>query len=72
MASTDKLNASNLKETLWDTLKQVKTGKMDAGQADSIATQGREILRTVKTQLQVAAQSKRPVPTEVIQFSENT
>lgn len=40
------------------------------GQGDAIAAQAREILRTVKVQLQVAAQSKRNIPTEIIDFSE--
>lgn len=67
----DKLTAVNLKNVLWDTLNQVKEGKMDAGAADSIATQGREIVRTINLQLQVAKQSKRQIPTEIIEFSEN-
>lgn len=40
-------------------------------QGDAIAAQAREILRTVKVQLQIAAQTKRLVPTEVIKFSES-
>lgn len=66
-----KLNAQNLKETLWETLNEVKTGKMDAGEADSIATQSREILRTVNTQLRIMQQSKRNVSTELIDFAES-
>jgi hypothetical protein len=67
-----KLNAKNLKEVLWDTLNAVKDGNMEAGQADSIATQSREILRTVNTQLKISQQAKRNVGTEVIDFGENT
>lgn len=66
-----KLTAVALKNVFWDTLNQVKSGAMDPGNADSIATQGREIIRTVNTQLRIAHQTKRPVPTDVIQFSEN-
>jgi hypothetical protein len=66
-----KLTASNLKNVLWDTLNQVKEGRMDAGAADSIATQAREIVRTTHLQLQVAKQSKRQIPMEIIDFSEN-
>lgn len=65
------LSATNLKETLWDTLKQIKSDQMLPGQGDAIAAQAREILRTVKVQLQVAAQAKRLVPTDVIQFTES-
>jgi hypothetical protein len=65
------LNAKNLKNVLWETLNEVKTGKMEAGQADSVATQSREILRTVNTQLRIMQQSKRNVGTELIDFAEN-
>lgn len=67
-----KLTASNLKEVLWNTLQDVKSGKIDAGAADSIATQGREIIRTCNLQLNISRQSKRAVPQEIISFSENT
>jgi hypothetical protein len=38
--------------------------------ADAIAAQSREILRTVKVQLQISGQTQRPVPQEIIEFSE--
>jgi hypothetical protein len=69
--TNDKLTAGNLKDALWDTLQKVRKGEMDAGNADAIATQGREIVRTVNLQLRVAHQSKRPIPTDVMNFSEN-
>ena len=69
---TKDLTAENLKQTLWETLNQIKDGGMQASQADSIATQSREILRTVNTQLRIASQSKRSIPLEVINFSENS
>ena len=65
------LNANNLKRVLWETLNKVKEGTMDAGAADSIATQAREILRTTSIQLKVASQSKREIPAEVLNFSES-
>lgn len=64
------LNAKNLKEVLWETLNKVKDGGMQPAEADSVATQAREILRTTNTQLRISSQSKRNVPTEVIDFSE--
>lgn len=64
------LSAVNLKNALWDTLQQIKSDTMLPAQGDAIAAQAREILRTVKVQLQVAAQSKRNVPTEIIDFVE--
>jgi hypothetical protein len=66
------LTASNLKEALWVTLKDIRAKKMTAGNADAVAAQAREILRTVKTQLAVANQTNRSVPIEVVEFSEST
>lgn len=65
-----KLTASNLKTTLWDTLNDIRDQKIQPGEGDAIASQAREILRTVKVQLQVAAQTNRKVPTDVVDFSE--
>lgn len=64
------LSATNLKDALWETLVNIKEDKMLAAQGDAIASQAREILRTVKVQLQVVAQAKRQVPTSVIDFAE--
>jgi hypothetical protein len=64
------LTASSLKDILWETLNDVKTEQMLPNRADAIAAQSREILRTIKTQLQVAGQAKRGVPMEIIEFSE--
>lgn len=64
------LTALSLKDILWETLNDVKTEQMMPNRADAIAAQSREILRTIKTQLQVAGQSKRGVPEEIIRFSE--
>lgn len=64
------LSAVNLKKALWETLQAIKDDSMLPGQGDAIAAQAREIIRTVKVQLQVCAQGKRNVPTEVIDFVE--
>lgn len=66
----DNLSAVNLKNALWDTLNAIKSDTMLPAQGDAIAAQAREILRTVKVQLQVAQQSKRQVPTEILDFVE--
>lgn len=66
------LSAVNLKNVLWETLNDIKSDKMLAAQGDAIASQAREILRTVKVQLQIAGQAKRNIPTEIIDFSERT
>lgn len=68
--STNELTATNLKSALWETLQGIKSGTIQPGQGDAIASQAREILRTVKVQLQVTNQSKRSVPADVIQFAE--
>jgi hypothetical protein len=74
--TTKELNATALKEALWDTLQKLKTGNEDPkggilpAQGDAIAAQAREILRTVKVQLQICSQGKRNIPTSVIDFAE--
>lgn len=64
------LTATNLKKALWETLQAIKDGTVQPGQGDAIASQAREILRTVKVQLQITNQSKRSVPADVISFAE--
>ena len=66
------LSAVNLKEALWSTLNDVKEDKMQPNQADAIASQAREILRTIKVQLQIAGHTKRTVPLDVIEFAEKS
>lgn len=68
--SKQELTASNLKKALWDTLGDIKSGVIQPGQGDAIASQAREILRTVKVQLQVVSHAKRSVPADVITFAE--
>jgi len=65
------LTAANLKEALWKTLNEIRDDKMDAGRADSVATQAREILRTANTQLRIAQQAKRPVSADMLTFAED-
>jgi hypothetical protein len=55
---------------LWETLIDLKKDNVQANRADAIAAQAREILRTVKVQLQVSSASKRPVPHDIVDFSE--
>jgi hypothetical protein len=64
------LSAVALKETLWDTLNRIKSDEMLPNQGDAIASQAREILRTIKVQLQIVGQAKRTVPIDVIEFAE--
>ena len=64
------LSATNLKTQLWETLIEIKSDTMLPAQGDAIAAQAREILRTVKVQLQIVNQAKRTVPKDVIDFAE--
>lgn len=70
MSGDSELTASNLKNVLWSTMKDLQSGAVQPGQGDAIAAQAREILRTVRTQLMVTSQAKRSVPADVITFSE--
>lgn len=67
-----RLSAVALKTALWETLNDIKSDKMQANQGDAIASQAREILRTIKVQLQIAGHTKRSVPLEVIEFAETS
>lgn len=69
-AASEKLSAVNLKGALWETLKSIQKGQLQPAEGDAIAAQAREILRTVKVQLQVVGQAKRAVPAEIIDFAE--
>jgi len=69
-AEPGRLSAVNLKNALWETLSAIKSDLMQPSQGDAIAAQAREIIRTVKVQLQVAQQAKRAIPAEVIDFAE--
>lgn len=64
------LSASSLRDVLWETLNDVRRNDMLPNRADAIASQAREILRTVKTQLQIASAARRGVPNDIINFSE--
>ena len=65
------LKASALKDVLWETLTDLRSNQLPANRADAIAAQAREILRTVKTQLQVTNAAKRPVPADIVAFAES-
>lgn len=64
------LTAGSLKDILWETLTDLKYENILPNRADAIAAQSREILRTIKVQLQVAGAAKRQVPQDIIEFSE--
>lgn len=56
-----KLTAEALKDTLWETLQAVKQKKMTPTEANAVAAQSREIMRVVRTELEVLGiQGKKP------------
>lgn len=65
------LTATNLKAELWSTLQGVKDGTIQPATGDVIATQAREILRTVKVQLAVFSQARQEVSKEVKSFAQD-
>lgn len=67
----EKLTATNLKITLWETLNGVKTGKIQYTDADAIASQARSIIGVCKVQVSIAQASNRGLPKELIDFSES-
>lgn len=68
----ENLNAKSLKNSLWSTLNELRENKCDPGKADAIASQAREILRTVNTQLKISAQSHTEISADVIGFGNNS
>lgn len=52
------VDAAQLKEALWETLQAVKEGTVTPTVANSVATQAREILRTVKLELSISGAKK--------------
>ena len=64
------LNAKNLKETLWENVKQIKTGEMTPVTGHSIAAQVRELLGTVKVELEIQKQSGSEISHSLREFCE--
>lgn len=63
------LNAVTLRGVLWETLNEVKSGKLEAATADAIASQSREILRSIKVQLGILSHAKKQVTEELLEFA---
>ena len=66
------LNAGTLKQQLWETLHEIKSGSIDAAKGDAIASQAREILRTIKTQVQIIDKAHVEMSNELKSFALNT
>lgn len=52
--STTALSSENLTNILWNTLKGLQSGTVDARVASAIASQSREIVRVIRTQMSYA------------------
>lgn len=67
-----KLTAESLKNMLWETLQQVKSGVLPPQHGHAISSQAREILKTVNVQLRVGDSHGSNVPKEVKEFVEES
>jgi len=63
------LNAKNLKNILWETLLGVKSGKVEVGVADAIASQSREIVRVIKSQQSILMHARKKVTADLLDYA---
>lgn len=64
-----KLTAVALKSTLWTLMNDVKNGKTQSAEAVAMTSSAREIVRTVRVQLQILEQARLKVNPELIAFA---
>lgn len=50
----DKLTAESLKDALWDTLNKLRNKKIEPTEAVAVASTAREIMRVVRTEIDIA------------------
>jgi len=63
------LNAKNLKNILWETLLGVKSGSVEVGVADAIASQSREIVRVIKSQQSILIHASKKVTADLLDYA---
>ena len=63
------LSAKNLKAVLWDTLCGLKSGKVEVGVADAIASQSREIVRVIKSQQSILMHASETITKELLNYA---
>ena len=63
------LNAVTLKNSLWETLNNIKNGELEASKGDAIASQAREIIRTVGVQIKIIDKAKSEMTSELKEFA---
>ena len=66
---SNELSAKNLKAVLWNTLLGVKSGKVEVGVADAIASQSREIVRVIKSQQSILMHASEKVTAELLDYA---
>ena len=64
------LSAKSLKDILWYNIRGIRDGSVQSTQADSMAAQAREILKTIRTELEINKQSGMPVSETLKSFPE--
>ena len=64
------LNAKNLKTTLWQNVNSIKEGKMTPVTGHAIAAQVRELLTTVKVELEIKKQAGGEISQSLQNFCE--
>ena len=69
-ASAIGLNAESLKSILWENLTGLKSGEIQPQQADAMASQAREILKTVKLELEITKAAGQAVSETLRAFPE--
>ena len=68
MSKEKKLTAQNLKNELWEVLKEIRSGKIEPHQAEAVATQSREIVRVLRVQQSIIRQASEKITDEMLQF----
>lgn len=65
----ENLNAKNMKQILWETLQDLKEGKIEVSKADGIAMQCREIIRVIKSQQSIIKQAGEKITEELVDYA---
>jgi len=63
------LTAKNMKKVLWETLKKIKSHKIDVAEADAIASQSREIVKVIRAQQSILKQAGESVTAELVDYA---
>lgn len=65
----NELNATTLKNELWKSLNSLQAGTLDSDKGNAIASQAREILRTIRTQVIILDKANKDITKELIEFA---